>query len=148
MDVNSPGYNGWSALHAAAFKGHVQVVQILLEHNADINAQNNRGEVPLHLAACPNSRDGLIPMMQLLLDHGADVNARDNEGSTPLHHSSHTGDESRWRKAGTVEGTRFLLEHGASIDAVNNMGETPRQRALVEGGSNEIAEFLLEYGTK
>jgi len=149
IDVNSPGYDGWFALHEAVNSRHFQVAQILLEHKADVNARNDRGEVPLHLVACPPGYGDrlLIPMMELLLGHGADVNARDNEGSTPLYHSSHTGDEWRWPKTGTVEGTRFLLEHGASIDAVNNMGETPRQRAA-EWDNIDIAEFLLEYGTK
>ena len=33
------GSNGWTALHKAAGRGHVDVVRLLLEHGADVNAK-------------------------------------------------------------------------------------------------------------
>ena len=126
-----------------------QVVRVLLEHNADINARTDKGAVPLHMATSPEKIDDQTLILQLLLDHGADVNVQDNEGSTPLHYSS------RWRTEdghyfwGTIEDIRFLLEHGASIDAENNMGETPLAcRRAVWGTNDRIAEFLAECGAK
>ena len=32
---------GWTALMAAAQNGHKEVVELLLQHNADINAKHN-----------------------------------------------------------------------------------------------------------
>src|SRR5262249_4020780 len=37
-DVNARGANGYTALHAAAQDGHVEVVRLLLSHNADRKA--------------------------------------------------------------------------------------------------------------
>ena len=33
-DVNAKDFTGWTALHAAAFKGDPEIVQLLLEHGA------------------------------------------------------------------------------------------------------------------
>jgi ankyrin repeat protein len=53
---------------------------LLLEHGADINAQNKDRETPLHLA----SRLWLRYMARFLLKHGADVNVKNSEGKSPL----------------------------------------------------------------
>ena len=57
-----------------------ETVQVLLEHGADITAQDDTQSTPLHLA----SSEGWVDVMQILLEHGADVNARDRRHSTPL----------------------------------------------------------------
>lgn len=46
-DVQGRTRDGSSALHAAMYLGHPAVVQLLLSHGADPEAQNNRGERPL-----------------------------------------------------------------------------------------------------
>ena len=56
------------------------IVQLLLEHGADVNAEDNNYSTPLHLAT------SLEPeIVQLLLQHGADTNALDQSHRTPLH---------------------------------------------------------------
>jgi ankyrin repeat protein len=152
-DANAQDHNGWTPLLLAAESKHLEIVQMLLEHHADIHARNPRGEVALHLAVC--GRDGFfgphyqvnLNILQSLLDHGADVNIKDNEGSTPLHHSSFRNEDGpSFLAKGTVEGTRLLLEHGANVDAENNKGDTPFLVAL-EAGNHEMAEFLWGFGT-
>jgi len=159
-DANARAWNGegWTVLHLAAWSKPLEIVQILLEHHADIHARNARGEVALHLAACNWERlynpyyqmiqvKVDLNIMQLLLDHGADVNTKDDEGSTPLHHSSfRTANGRTFPGMGTVEGTRLLLERGANIDAENNKGDTPFLVAL-EAEHHEMAEFLWGLGT-
>ena len=49
----------------------------------DINGQNAKGHVALHLAIC-NERTTLEPMA-VLLERGADANARDASDLAPLH---------------------------------------------------------------
>ena len=39
MDVNTSDVGGWTALHAAAESGHLQVVELLLNAGADIDKQ-------------------------------------------------------------------------------------------------------------
>ena len=53
---------------------------VFIENGADVNAGNNAGYTPLHVA-CEYS----YPVAaRLLIERGADVNARDNNGRTPL----------------------------------------------------------------
>ena len=148
-DVNAQvNDGGWTPLHLAAWNKKLEIIQ-LLKHHADIHAQNHRGEVALHFAACAYEFESQyqiqINVMRSLLEHGADVNARDNEGSTPLHHSSFRRPDPSSSARGSVEGTRLLLEHDANIDAENNKGETPFLVAL--GAEHyEMAEFLWGLG--
>src|SRR5687767_12324387 len=78
---------GSTPLHCAAWKGHLDVVEVLLTAGADVNAVNQNehwGTTPLHAAAHAN-QDGIA---RLLIEHGADVNARDLHEKTPLHHTT------------------------------------------------------------
>lgn len=95
--------DGSTALHCAAWKGHLQVVQFLLQAGADVNAQNNNdhwGTTPLHAAAHANQ----TAIAQLLLDAGADVHAKDMNGKTPLEHTT-------FHKA--TAAAKLLTKHGA-----------------------------------
>ena len=56
-----------NALQAASHHGHTEVVQLLLEHGADINAQGGCYGSALQAA----SRDGLEAVIRLLLENGA-----------------------------------------------------------------------------
>jgi ankyrin repeat protein len=57
-----------------------KIVTMLLDHKADINKQNSKGESALH-AACYH---GKLDIAQLLINRGAEVNIRSSEGHTPL----------------------------------------------------------------
>ena len=57
-----------------------QVVQVLLEHGADVTSRDDTHSTPLHLASL-NAYPGIV---RLLIEHGADVNARDRSRNTPL----------------------------------------------------------------
>ncbi|KAN0141633.1 Ankyrin repeat-containing domain protein [Lactarius tabidus] len=58
----------------------LRLAPLLLEHGADINAQNKDQETPLHLA----SRLRLHDMARFLLKHGADVSVKNSEGKSLL----------------------------------------------------------------
>lgn len=85
--VKARDKDGSTPLHCAAWKGHLQVVAVLLKAGADVNAQNENdhwGTTPLHAAAHANQ----AAIAQLLIDHGADVQATDREGRTPMFHTT------------------------------------------------------------
>jgi ankyrin repeat protein len=79
--------DGSTALHCAAWKGHLDVVAYLLSAGSDVHAHNRNehwGTTALHAAAHANH--GAI--VQVLIEAGADVNATDAQGRTPLHHTT------------------------------------------------------------
>jgi ankyrin repeat protein len=61
--------------------GHKDVAELLLAHNADLEAKAQNGETPLDWAV----DNGHMEMVEFLLAKGADINAKANDGSTPLH---------------------------------------------------------------
>jgi ankyrin repeat protein len=67
--VNKPG---WAPLHYAATKGHLNLIQLLLEHHAYIDAASPNGTTPLMMAAHYGSDEAV----RLLLDEGADPTLR------------------------------------------------------------------------
>ena len=48
-DINAVGYNGWTALHCAAYNGSEAVVEQLLHAKADTTILRN-GETPAQIA--------------------------------------------------------------------------------------------------
>jgi uncharacterized protein len=115
--------DGWPPLHLAAYFGHGDAVDALLEARADVRAYstNDEGNTALH-AALAGRRDHRI--VSRLLASGAEVNARAAGGYTPLHIAAFHDD------VGVVE---TLLAHGAAADAREDQGRTPLAIAEDQG---------------
>jgi ankyrin repeat protein len=84
---------GRTALHWAIDYNRCDIMSVLVEHGANINATTKDKMNPLHLAAQNNRKE----MAEFLLSKGADHTARSNFGRTPLmlasklHHTSVEG---------------------------------------------------------
>ena len=81
--ISARDSDGSTPLHCAAWKGHVNVVEVLLERGANHEVENENthwGGTPLHAAAHGNQK----AVAELLIRHGADVNAVSFNGRTPL----------------------------------------------------------------
>ena len=74
------------AYYTAEFCHH-QIVRLLLNRGARVNASHDKGLTPLHLAASY----GLYAIVQLFLNNHADVTIPDNLGHTPLHYAIRPG---------------------------------------------------------
>jgi len=120
-------------IHDAVKSGDVEKVRALILTDTNlINAKNNDGWTPLHIAAA-NGKDD---MAEMLLDHGADVNAKDNGGATPLLYAAMYGQK---------EVAQVLLDHGADVNAKTVGGMTPLHYAAMRGYT-DLAELLLTHG--
>jgi ankyrin repeat protein len=134
--VTSYSHDGFSALHLAAFFGHAEVVELLLEHHADINAVAKNQTfaphaTPLHSAVAR----GDARIAALLLNAGAAADARAQGGRTPLHAAAAAGNE---------EIVKLLLHHGASPRSRADDGSTPEALA-VKQGHHAVAALLRHH---
>jgi ankyrin repeat protein len=65
---------------ALMFAGTGEIVALLLAKKADVDAQDNGGWTPLHMAA----RSGCKEVVQILVANKAKVDVKDNNSVTPL----------------------------------------------------------------
>jgi ankyrin repeat protein len=117
VDVNAQEKHGWTSLHWAAFKGRVEVAQVLLGHGANAKLETEKGETALNLASLGeyDSEENGVSVVQLLLRRGVDVNAQDKDAWTSLHWAAFKG---------RVEVAQVLLDHGANAKLETEEGET------------------------
>jgi hypothetical protein len=141
-DPNVQSHGGNTPLHSAACYGNVEMVQALLNLEADVHVRNSNSRTPLNYipigpggARAPNY---LANVARLLLDRGADVNARNNVGRTPLHTATFMG---------LIEVIRVLLEFGADVGVEDQEGRTAFSLAEKDG-FDEIMTLLSEHGSE
>ena len=145
-NLNVQCFTGNTPLHSAACYGDVEMVQVLLNLDADVNIRNKNRRTPLnYLPYCPsgygdlpNYPQSLSDVARLLLDCGADVNARNDQGRTPLHTTTYMG---------RIEAIRVLLDRGANVGVEDNQGKTPFSLAK-ERQFDEIMKLLSEHGAQ
>jgi hypothetical protein len=87
-DVEARNAEGRTLLMAAAIYSWRRIVSLLLDHAADPNARDNKGQTPLHHAACHS-----VDSVKLLLAAGSDAKARDHEGKSVLAEWSYRADQ-------------------------------------------------------
>jgi hypothetical protein len=124
-----PAEDGEISIYIAAQYGKTEVVELLLDRNANINQQDNNGKTALHAAA----ECGEIGVVKLLLDRGANINQQDNNGKTALHAAA------QYDEIGVV---KLLLDKGANINQPDNNGKTALCLA-VENADAKMAKLLL-----
>ena len=109
-----------TALMWAVSQKHSDVVRVLIEHKADVNAATNSGFTPLMFAA----QQGDMDSVQMLLEAGASVNQATPEGENALLVASASGHETL---------SIVLLDHGANPKAADRNGITAMHYAIMNG---------------
>ncbi|MCI4392341.1 hypothetical protein PGIGA_G00144960 [Pangasianodon gigas] len=114
-------------LHLAAGYNNLEVAEYLLEHGADVNAQDKGGLIPLHNAASY----GHVDIAALLIKFNTCVNATDKWAFTPLHEAA---------QKGRTQLCALLLAHGADPTMKNQEGQT----ALDLATADDIRALLMD----
>lgn len=159
---------GNTPLIEAVKRCNLPIIQIILDHGADVNEPNNVGATPLMIAAyrgCDaaipllvkrgalvNAHDslGLTPLhlaggypkcVSLLLRLGADPQAKAEDGSLPVHFAASAQDPAS---------LRLLLHAGSSPNARDDRGRTVLMHAVMPAvwlpTAKECVKLLLQQG--
>lgn len=75
-DADQADCDGWTPLRAAAWGGHTEVVELLVQHSCTLDSVDSENRTALR-AACWSGHEDIV---KILLKHGADVNLTDHEG--------------------------------------------------------------------
>uniref|UniRef100_A0A0G4HQ67 Uncharacterized protein n=1 Tax=Chromera velia CCMP2878 TaxID=1169474 RepID=A0A0G4HQ67_9ALVE len=134
--------DGRTCIFDAIGYGHKDVVELLLDHGANLDVREERQQTPLFFAAqffADVPRDHR-EIAELLVSRGADVTARNNCGETVLHSAA------RSCFSGVFD---LMLQKGLDFYARDNEGHTPLYHVpFVEGdGQTEEETSLLRAVT-
>ena len=149
IDVNAKDNEGASPLNRAVGGRNHEVVRVLLDNGAHIEADWDQ---PWHKVISENGSEHKVPalsgrplmtaamnddhtMMRMLITAGADLEAQEYVG-TALHYAA---------LFGRHEAVRILLENGADVNARNGeLGTLLHQEAAI--GAGQIVAQLLDHG--
>ncbi|ORY15589.1 ankyrin repeat-containing domain protein, partial [Clohesyomyces aquaticus] len=113
----------------ACATGNTNIVRMILEAGADIEAELPNTDRPLHVALINEQRD----MAKLLIVKGANINVRASRSRTPLHLAA---------EYAVFEAALMLLDKGASTEDVDEETWTP----LCCSGHPDMVELLISRG--
>lgn len=163
--VNQSDTRGQTALHLAASRGQIELLELLLRNKASVRALDEQKRTPLHWAAQHSSPD----MAVLLLERSAAIDPLDQDGRTPLllacqNPSSSTTALQLLRYGANARAVdqlgntalhlatdppliKALIASGAAVNASNHCGLTPLHLAVRHTTSrNEIVQLLADAG--
>jgi ankyrin repeat protein len=163
-NVNDTAITGETALHIASERGYSDIVTLLVEKGAHINAQDSLKRTPLFLA----SQQGNVSIVRLLLDKGADYSLATETQQTPLSIAFEKGYDKivhlfLQRRLipvgkeilnkglfiavgqGNYTMTKLLLDAGACSDVKTILEDSPLHKAVYHGHLT-VVTLLLERG--
>lgn len=105
------------------------IISMLLDSGANVNARDNNGKTPLHLAVFYHCEE----IVELLLKFGADIDAKDSNNEYVLHDASCVNN---------VTAIKLLLQKGANVNVQNNNGNTPLHECVSKGYIYVLDNYL------
>ncbi|KAL4885962.1 ankyrin repeat-containing domain protein [Aspergillus karnatakaensis] len=141
---------GWTPLLRAANNGHNDVVRLLVQHGADIEAKTPQDDTPLTLAAAR----GHVDIVDFLIAKSADIEARNEYQRTALlatvyGYIAAAGESGRTSTTlqgpGYIQVIQLLLNHNANIEATDHAGCTALAVSILHG-LRLLPRLLLSRG--
>ena len=127
--INKASGDGDTPAYISSQMGHLQVVKILLDNNADINKSNFKGWTALMAA----SKNGHLDIVNLLLEYNADINSKNITSETALFLAAANGHENIVVR---------LVEADAQIIQPNHNNYSPLHIAVATN-RKEVVKYLL-----
>lgn len=117
-------------LHIAAEKGFKNVVQMLIDHHADVECSNDEDLTPLHLAAINGNKKVAIALLNKQQNI---INDEDESGNTALHLAAINGHPKL---------VDLFVDFGAGVDSRNNLLWTPLDCAAARGHTECVLRLI------
>ena len=123
----------WTPLFRAVDSGREDIVQLLIEEGAIVDARGPSELTALMLAV----KDQHDSVTKVLLEKGSDTAATDESGWTALHQAAHI--------PGREIAASLLLEHGAAVNATCDFGQSPLHIATEQRNEPMIRLLVSKY---
>jgi ankyrin repeat protein len=128
------GCDHGTAFHHAAEKGDPDIVKMLLQHGADIDALYDGGRAkPINNAVY----NGHFEVVKILVQEGADLKFSKDSGADPVLHSA--------AYSGNAEIIEYLIKHGCDVNEKGIFRDSALHVAA-EHGKYHAAQILLKNG--
>ena len=122
---------GGPELLCAGFRGHSEICRFLVKSGCNLDATNQQGDTALIFAA----KRGFLEFVRVLLMAGVDVESCNNVAMTALHGAA-------WH--GRVDVIRELIQHNADICPLNEYGRTPFDLTCSKNDRDVATDLLIQ----
>jgi ankyrin repeat protein len=131
--VNHEDFNKEAPIHVASRCGNIDVLELLIDHGANLTLVDAKGRSCLHCA----TQSGYHACLNFLLQIGCSsmLEQRDDQGYTCLHAAV---------KGNKIECAHILLEHGAAVDTMTLDGKNAILLAEKQK-SEKMIQTLLQF---
>lgn len=130
VSVNCLAHPGkQTPMYNAVLNQKIDMVEQLINLNADVNVKDASSVTPLHHAISSQNND----IIRLLIQKGASLEDKTIDGLTPLHIAVIDG---------TEESARLLIDSGACLSVTSTHGETPLHFAAELNCARKVQLFL------
>jgi ankyrin repeat protein len=115
---------------------NIEIVDLLIEYGADVNAQNDQGDTALLWSVLDDPHPVIA---EALVEAGADINAQNELGWAPIMFA---------HRAEDIKFLEFMIQSGADLSLKDESGWTPLFWAVSDSDSYMIgaANIFLKYG--
>jgi len=134
VDINTPGQEGYTALHsAAAYGDNLQVATLLVANKADLDLKDDRGDTALQVAAAY----GNLQEATLLVANKADLDLKDKDGDTALD----LAEQFELRSAQDGDTALAFLREQRRVAQANKEQEAPRAVVALDADIQRISRL-------
>lgn len=151
-NVSVMTHSGWSPLHEASLYGHLNIIKLLLEHDAYVNPREWEDRSPIMLACA--SASSSLECVEQLLKYGGSISTINKDGGTALDEACSRNNVSKVRallKARADPNRRNLIsgkcKGWTSLMRAAEQGHLEACKALVEEGKADVEVKNARGGT-
>ncbi|KAF4634220.1 hypothetical protein G7Y89_g3891 [Cudoniella acicularis] len=136
-DIDHADRSGLTCMHLAALQGLEDLVDGLIERNANLNSTTGEIGSPLHCAVLKKSWKIVSALLKAKDSSGnsrINIDARDSQGNSAVHLAA---------KNFSNEILKALFFHGADANIRNNAGLTPLHHLVLSNDFELVKSFIL-----